>query len=249
MNVKNPITGIYEWRDVLMHGINFYRTRAMRTGEYMGMNEPEFGEEVTEKLGDITITYPKWCKVVVKRKIGKYICEYVAKEFWKENYATASGKGNEAPNQMWKRRTWNQLAKCTKAQALREAFPECVPAGYTREEMEGKTIESSDFEYLDSKNSMLISKKGNEGVRQLLDISDEPISEKEELPQQSVEPSPKEELLATEQEIEQLRSLIETQGLMTQQEQWLKQAKVENLEELKQKTVQAIIQKYSNKEN
>jgi phage recombination protein Bet len=128
---------IYEWRDVVMPGIGQYRIDAARSGEYAGMTEPEFGEDITEKVGNITLTYPKWCKVTVKKVVGNQIAEFTAKEYWKENYAT-KGRSDSTPNAMWEKRSYGQLAKCAEAQALRKAFPDVVGQEYTKEEMEGK---------------------------------------------------------------------------------------------------------------
>ncbi|MDO6385619.1 phage recombination protein Bet [Uliginosibacterium sp. 31-12] len=124
-------------RDVIMPGVGLYRTQAARSGEYAGMSEPEFGPDVTEKVGGIEMTYPKWCKVTVRRLLPNgIIVDFPAVEYWKENYATA-GKDSEAPNAMWKKRPYGQIAKCAEAQALRKAFPE-IGSQPTAEEMEGK---------------------------------------------------------------------------------------------------------------
>jgi phage recombination protein Bet len=124
-------------RDVVMPGIGLYRTQAARSGEYAGVTEPEFGEDVTESLGGVSITYPKWCRVTVRRLLPNgSIVDFTAKEIWKENYATA-GKDSAAPNAMWKKRPYAQIAKCAEAQALRKAFPE-FGAQPTADEMEGK---------------------------------------------------------------------------------------------------------------
>jgi len=131
---------IKEMRDVIMPGIGLYRTQAARGGEYAGVTEPEYGEDITMKLGEVEITFPKWCRITVKRLMSNgAIVEFTAKELWMENYATKSNKTNE-PNAMWKRRPYAQLAKCAEAQALRKAFPE-FGAQPTADEMEGKELD------------------------------------------------------------------------------------------------------------
>lgn len=133
---------IREMRDVVMPGIGLYRTQAARSGEYAGVSEPEFGDDTTETLDGVTVTYPKWCKVVVRRQMANgAIVDFSAKELWKENYATKSGK-SEAPNAMWKKRPYAQLAKCAEAQALRKAFPE-IGSQPTADEMEGKNLDET----------------------------------------------------------------------------------------------------------
>jgi len=126
---------VKEKRDVVMPGIGLYRIQAARTEEYAGITEPEFGEEATLE----GTTYPKWCRVTVKRIVQARIVEFTAKELWLENYAS-KGRTNKAPNAMWAKRPYAQLAKCAEAQALRKAFPE-IGAQPTAEEMEGKEID------------------------------------------------------------------------------------------------------------
>jgi phage recombination protein Bet len=132
---------IYERKNVIMPGIALYRIDASRSGQYAGVSEPEFGEEVTKEFGDKVkrkVTFPKWCKVTVKKIIADgSIAEFTAKEFWLENYASKS-KFDDTPNDMWEKRAYGQLAKCAEAQALRKAFPDVVGNEYTKEEMEGK---------------------------------------------------------------------------------------------------------------
>lgn len=142
MNVKTGRKGqdgkdLYEWRDVVMPGIGLYRIEADRSGQYAGMSEPEFGEDVTETVGNVKLTYPRWCKITVHKYVGDRIVGFTAKEFWKENYAT-KGRADQSPNAMWEKRSYGQLAKCAEAQALRKAFPDAVGQDYTKEEMEGK---------------------------------------------------------------------------------------------------------------
>lgn len=135
----NKNTGKEE--DTIMPGIGLYRIIAARSGHYAGMSEPTFGPMVTDKVGSITITYPEWCMVIVKKFIQGHIVEFPAKEYWIENYA---GKGKDpTPNAMWQKRKFGQLAKCAEAQALRKAFPE-VGYDYTYEELQGKTFDHED---------------------------------------------------------------------------------------------------------
>lgn len=140
-----------EMRDVVMPGIGLYRTQAARSGDYAGVTEPVFGDDVTETFPEesgyqgkvspaVTLTFPAWCKVVVKRRMADgQVAEFAAIERWKENYAT-SGKNSKQPNSMWSRRPYAQLAKCAEAQALRKAFPE-FGSQPTADEMEGKEID------------------------------------------------------------------------------------------------------------
>lgn len=133
-----------QMRDVVMPGIGMYRTQAARTG-CAGVSEPDFGPDVTEAIGGQQITFPVWCRVTVKRKIATgEIVEFTAKEFWKENYAVRGGKEKSiAPNAMWTKRPYGQIAKCAEAQALRKAFPE-IGSEPTSDEMAGKPI-NEDF--------------------------------------------------------------------------------------------------------
>jgi len=124
--------------DTIMPGIGLYRIIAARSGNYAGMSEPVYGEDVTEKLGSVSITYPKWCMVIVRKIIQGQIVDFPAKEYWKENYAQFK-KADITPNSMWQKRPYGQLAKCAEAQALRKAFPE-VGHDYTYEELDGKTF-------------------------------------------------------------------------------------------------------------
>ena len=140
-----------QMRDVVMPGIGLYRTQAARSGAYAGVTEPEFGPDMTEEFPEesgyegkrrpaVSVSFPAWCKVIVKRRMADgQIAEFAATERWKENYAT-SGKDSKQPNAMWVRRPYAQLAKCAEAQALRKAFPE-FGSQPTADEMEGKEID------------------------------------------------------------------------------------------------------------
>ncbi|MGE4243671.1 phage recombination protein Bet [Ramlibacter sp.] len=148
MNVKDAQTGKYEWRDVIMPGINNYRSKAARTGQLVGISEPEFGPMVSANLSGVDITYPEWARVTVRRLLPSgMVAEFPAKEYWIENYATA-GKDTSAPNTMWRKRIMGQIGKCAEAQALRKAFPE-IGAAPTAEEMEGKSLTVDDGRTID----------------------------------------------------------------------------------------------------
>lgn len=128
-------------RDVVMPGVNLYRTQAARSGQFAGMSEPEYGPDITTTIGGVEITYPEWCRVTVKRAMSNgVIAEFTAREYWTENYAIKGGKEKSvAPNAMWQKRPRGQIAKCASAQALRIAFPE-IASQATAEEMEGKAM-------------------------------------------------------------------------------------------------------------
>jgi len=149
MNTKDPVTGNYEFRDVIMPGIGLYRIQADRSGTLAGASEPEFGPDIngtfTNKSGqEVKATYPEWCRITMKKLVGEHIVDFVAKEYWIENYATDSNK-TDAPNAMWRKRPRGQLAKCAEAQALRKGWPE-IGSSATAEEMAGKIIDMGDAE-------------------------------------------------------------------------------------------------------
>ena len=145
MQVKDAQTGKKEWRDVPMPGVGLYRIQADRSGTYAGADEPEFGPTVEQNFQGtdynknpitVKVRYPEWCKYTVHKLIEGRLVAFTAKEFWLENYATQSSS-SEAPNSMWKKRPFAQLAKCAEAQALRKGWPE-IGQEPTAEEMEGK---------------------------------------------------------------------------------------------------------------
>jgi phage recombination protein Bet len=150
-------------RDVIMPGIELYRIKAARTGEYVGMDEAQWGPNVDEELGGefkeewddsaqcyvksnktwdkVKVRYPEWCQITVYRLVaGEPRRFFSGRVYWKESYATAAN-GTSLPNAMWMKRAFGQLEKCAEALALRRGFPE-IGAQPTIEEMEGKTIDA-----------------------------------------------------------------------------------------------------------
>lgn len=146
-------------RDVVMPGIGLYRTQAARSGECAGVSEPEFGPDMTETVGGQQITFPAWCRATVKRRLPTgEVVEFTAKEFWKENYAVKGGKDKSiAPNAMWTKRPYGQIAKCAEAQALRKAFPE-IGSEPTADEMAGKSL-NEDETVIDASTGEITGRK------------------------------------------------------------------------------------------
>ncbi len=173
MYVIDKETGQGEYRDTIMPGINLYRIQAARSG-CVGISEPEFGEDVIECIGGVDMVYPKTCKVTVKRIVAGKVAEYTAVELWKENYATKgkdkkTGLISNAPNAMWQKRPYAQLAKCAEAQALRKGFPE-IGSMPTAEEMEGKHIDCEEYENITNR----VATKGVSGLKEKLGMNQAP---------------------------------------------------------------------------
>jgi phage recombination protein Bet len=129
-------------------GISELRTTAMRTKQYAGCDEVEFGPDLerhyewTDKKGakhEADVQYPEWARMTVYRLLhAERIAIVGPKVYWMETYARV-GK-SEAPNDMWRQRPRGQLEKCAEAAALRRAFPEELGDEPTAEEMEGRTV-------------------------------------------------------------------------------------------------------------
>lgn len=146
--LKKPVHVVPVWDkkrnrmvDSVWPSIAEVRITATRTGLYAGRDETIFGPDKTESLGGIEVTYPEWAQVTVYRYVAGQACAFVGEKVrWKEYYAKAK-RDTLAPNDMWKTKTYSQLAKCAEANALRCAFPE-EDGGPTAEEMAGQEVES-----------------------------------------------------------------------------------------------------------
>jgi len=121
MNVKNQMSGQYEWRDIIMPGIAELRTTASRAKSYAGQDAPVFTEFKTLNIGGEKISVPDSCTVTVYKAIGGDRVAFSHTEFFDEACAT---KKDGKLNAMWKKRPRGQLSKCAEAGALRKAFPE-----------------------------------------------------------------------------------------------------------------------------
>jgi len=126
-------------RDVIMPSVDYYRQKAESTGEYLGLSDTEYGQTKTLQVGEFSIDYPEWAKVIVRRLVHGHVAEFPAKVFWLETYATKK-RDTKVPNAMWQKRPFGQLEKCAEALALRRAFPKLC-GGPTAEEMAGKTLD------------------------------------------------------------------------------------------------------------
>ncbi len=121
---------------------------AARTGQYAGLDRPEWGPDVTETFvgrikvkGEWTdkstdVTYPEWCAVTVYKMIAGTRYSFCEPVYWREAYGRM--QGSDLPNGMWRKRVRGQLGKVAKAASLRAAFPE--ETGYVAEEMEGHDV-------------------------------------------------------------------------------------------------------------
>ena len=128
-------------RDVIMPGINLYRTQAAASGLLAGISKPEFGPVIQFNLGGNLVNAPEYAEVTVQRILPNgMIASFTAIEFFDEAVSvTRDGK----PTAIWMKRPKSMLAKTAESQALRKAFPEKAGAP-TAEEMEGKAIHAED---------------------------------------------------------------------------------------------------------
>ncbi|MFP4014939.1 MAG: phage recombination protein Bet [Chitinispirillaceae bacterium] len=111
--------------------IDVLRSRSMETGQYDGMDEPEFEDTIPFDTASGTIEVPEMCTVRVYRKdISR---PFTGTARWKEFYP------GERKGHQWRQKPFLMLAKCAEAQARRQAFPEELNKLYTAEEMEATT--------------------------------------------------------------------------------------------------------------
>lgn len=121
--------------DTVWPGIGELRTTAFRTGQYAGRGETVYGPDITQKVGNVELTFPEWAQVTVQRLVRDNVVNFTGpRVYWLETYSTA-GRNDLSPNSMWMRRTRGQLEKCAEAASLRAAFPEEIGNEYTNDEI------------------------------------------------------------------------------------------------------------------
>jgi phage recombination protein Bet len=125
--------GQWGWRDVVMPGIYELRTTAMRTGLYVGQDEPLYGP-VVPFMG---VMAPEWVKIVVHRysELAKEARPFTGMARYSECVGLTK---DGAVNDRWSKAPYQMLEKCAEAAALRKAFPDEIGGEYAAEEMEGQ---------------------------------------------------------------------------------------------------------------
>lgn len=138
MRVK--VNGEWAWRDTVMPGIYELRTTAMRTGLYIGQDEPEFGDDLEFK----GVTVPSYVKIRVHRlhKETGEVGAFTGVARFSE-YAGTTKDGSL--NDRWSKAPYQMLEKCAEAAALRKAFPDELGGEHSAEEM----IEQTSYRTID----------------------------------------------------------------------------------------------------
>lgn len=183
---------VWKVRDVVMPGINEVRVTAMRTGLYMGNDEPIWGESKSFLDGG----GPEFCTYTVYRRAPNGEKIAFSATVWFTEACGTTGKGDKTKvNAMWLRRPRGQLEKCAEAAALRKAFPEEIGNDYIPDEVQhglpedtastvttltaggvAGTRTNAAMEALKSKQGVLTNQAGTGGLDQAVD-SGSPIRE------------------------------------------------------------------------
>ena len=126
--------------DTVWPGISELRTTAMRTGQFAGFDQTEFGPDQEARIGGVMLSYPEWARCTVHRVLAHSRVAFVGpKVFWSESYGRDT-MDTFSPNSIWRRRPRGQLEKCAEAAALRRAFPEELGSEYAAEEVDGRPL-------------------------------------------------------------------------------------------------------------
>lgn len=126
-----------KWRTVkrmtIQTGIDGYLAIASRTGAFAGMDDVAFDTEEGE--------HPTWARVTVYRLVQGRRIPFTATARWREyvqvkdEYEGGQKTGKKTPTEMWARMPWTMLGKCSRALALRLAFPAELSGVYTADEI------------------------------------------------------------------------------------------------------------------
>lgn len=123
-------------RDVIMPGLNLYRTQAAQSGQHAGTSLPRFGQVLAFNMGGSHIEAPEFCEVTVKRLLNNgTVAEFADVVYFAEACSTSK---DGRPTPMWLKSPRMMLAKTAESRALRKAFPD-LNAAESAEEMEGRT--------------------------------------------------------------------------------------------------------------
>jgi phage recombination protein Bet len=156
--MKRPVNIVPMWSselrkevDTIWPSINETQITAARSGEWAGMDAPEYGEMKTQTFtgtrkdkdgsyvdAKVTVTFPESAAVTVYRLKQGERYPFTERVFWLEAYGRSGG--SQMPNATWIKRPIGQLTKVAKAAALRAAFPE-EDSSPTDEEMRGGMID------------------------------------------------------------------------------------------------------------
>lgn len=133
MEVRNSKTGALEWRDVVIEGVNSFRTTAMRTGLYLGHSDPQYGPPASFA----GVAAPEWCELRIHRwnQAADRVAEFPVRTLFREVVALTKDK---KANSRWARAPVQMLTKCCEAAGLRAAFPDELGGQWTEEEMDGQ---------------------------------------------------------------------------------------------------------------
>jgi len=120
----------------LMPGINELLVTASRTGAFAGVDEPVYGKEIVETFhgrrkkkdrgqevwveAEVTIAYPETISIKVYRFVQGRKCAFSIPVRWREEYQRVGP--SPLPNDMWKKRVYDQCQKVALAASLRIAF-------------------------------------------------------------------------------------------------------------------------------
>ena len=128
-------------RDVIMPGLNLYRTQAAQSHQHAGTSLPKFGPVMPFTMGGAHIEAPESCEVTVRRLLPNgQIAEFADVVFFDEACSTSK---DGRPTPMWLKSPRMMLAKTAESRALRKAFPD-LNAAESAEEMEGRTYFGDD---------------------------------------------------------------------------------------------------------